>query len=70
VEPHHDELAVLKSQPRVPCGGEGELSVRPMLYFQDAFRSYRSQDKVTCLELMRQNVTGATSFSWVFRDLA
>jgi hypothetical protein len=64
-EPHHHELPVLKSQARVPCGGEGELSVRPMLYFEDAFRSYCSQDKVTCRKSIGQNVTGPRSF-WGF----
>jgi len=65
VEPHHHELPILKPQARVPCGGEGELSVRPMLYFEDVFRSYRSQDKVTCRKSIGQNVTGPTSF-WGF----
>lgn len=62
VEPHHHELPVLKSQPRVPRRGESELSVRPMLYCEYAFRSYRSQDKVTCRKSIGQNVTGAASF--------
>jgi hypothetical protein len=58
MEPHHHELPILESQARIACGGEGELCVRPMLYFEDALRSYRSQDKVTCRKFMRQNVTG------------
>jgi hypothetical protein len=30
------------------------LCVGPMLYFEDALRSYRSQDKVTCRIFMRE----------------
>jgi hypothetical protein len=57
VEPHHNELAVLKSQAGVSCGGESELSVCPVLYFEYALRSHRSQDNVTCGKSVGQNVT-------------
>ena len=48
VESHHHELPVLESQARVPRGGERELCIGPMMYLEDALRSYSSQDTVTC----------------------
>src|SRR5882724_6897587 len=54
MESHHHELPILEAQARVPGGGERELCVGPMMYFEDALRSYRSQDKVTCRIFMRE----------------
>jgi hypothetical protein len=57
MESHHHELPVFEPQARIPCGGERELCVGPVMYFEDALRSYSSQDKVTCRISMVQNVT-------------
>ena len=58
MESYHHELPVLESQARVPGGGEGELGVGPVMYFEDALRSYSCQDKATCRISIGQNVTG------------
>lgn len=57
VKSYHHELPILEPQARVPRGSERELCVGPVMYFEDALRSYSSQDKVTCCISMVQNAT-------------
>src|ERR1700688_2951735 len=48
LQAHHDELAVLESKSLVTRGGEGKLTVGPVLNVEHALTTNRSQDPATC----------------------